>query len=121
MLFLYSYRCIRTKDGRTALHLAAAKGNLDLAERLLNNHNTDLLHVKDENDWQALHEAVREGHFEIVKYLVDMGADVGAVTSNGGTPLWWAKRVLEANHPVILYLQEIGAPDVEGLNDPNDL
>ena len=109
------------QDGRTALHLAAVKGDLDLVEKLLGNHNTDLLHAKDENGWQALHEAVREGHYEVVKYLVDMGADVGAATSNGGTPLWWAKRLLEANHPVITYLEEIGAPDVEGLVDSNEL
>ena len=40
-----------------------------------------------------------------------MGADVGAVTSNGGTPLWWAKRLLEPSDPVIQYLVGIGAPD----------
>jgi ankyrin repeat protein len=29
-----------------------------------------LLNSKDENDWQAIHEAVRGGHTDIVKYLV---------------------------------------------------
>lgn len=40
-----------------------------------------------------------------------MGADIAAKTSNGGTVLWWAKRKLEPGHDVILYLEEIGAPE----------
>ena len=45
------------------------------------------------------------------RYLVDLGADIGAKTSNGGTVLWWAKRMLDAGHPVIEYLEGIGAPE----------
>lgn len=98
-------------QGRTALHVAAANGKLDEIEKLLNNHNTDILHAKDENSWQPIHEAARGGHLETLKYLVDMGADISAKTNNGGTPLWWARRLLDEDHGVIRYLESIGAPE----------
>jgi len=99
-------------SGQSALHVAAADGDLEEVEKILGNHSTDILNSKDENDWQAIHEAVRGGHTDIVKYLVSMGADIGAKTSTGGSVLWWAKRLLEANHPIIQYLSEIGAPEI---------
>ena len=99
-------------QGRTALHVAAANGKLDEIEKLLNNHNTDIIHAKDENGWQAIHEAARSGHLDTLKYLIDMGADIGAKTNNGGTPLWWARRTLEEDQSgVISFLQGIGAPE----------
>jgi len=100
-------------DGRTALHEAAAEGDLDTIETLLKNQNTALLNARDANEWQAIHEAARAGKLDALKFLVDMGADIGARSNNGGTPLWWAKRSLSADHPVIAYLIGIGAPAAE--------
>jgi len=102
----------RVVDGQTALHRAAASGNLELVEKMLT-QSSDLLHARDANDWQAIHEAARSGQLDVLKFLVDMGADFGARTSNGGTPLFWAKAKLPASHPVISYLEGIGAPDSE--------
>jgi len=99
-------------SGQSALHVAAADGDLEEVEKILGNHSTDILNSKDENDWQAIHEAVRGGHTEVVKYLVAMGADIGATTSTGGSVLWWAKRLLESDHPIIQYLSGIGAPEI---------
>ena len=49
---------------------------------------------------------------ELVKYLIhDCGASVSKKTTYGGTALWWARRVLEAEDPVIRFLEEIDAPD----------
>jgi ankyrin repeat protein len=60
-----------------------------------------------------LHEGVRGGHLDVVKYLVENGADVNAKTNNaGGTPLWWAKKSLEENDPVISFLESIGALEI---------
>lgn len=73
--------------------------------------NTELLNRADTNGWSAIHEAVRGGHLETVKYLVEHGADIGAKTNNNGTPLWWARRSLDENHEVVRYLREIGAPE----------
>lgn len=62
--------------------------------------------------WLPIHEAARGGHVEIIKYLIEMGADLGTMTKHGGTPLWWARRMLPAGHSAIKYLEEIGAPDL---------
>ncbi len=99
-------------DGRTALHKAAIFGDLDEVEALLKDRpDSNLLNARDENGWQAIHEAARAGDVAVVKYLVDMGADISSKTSNGGTPLWWARRSFDASHPMIQYLEGIGAPD----------
>lgn len=65
----------------------------------------------DENGWQPIHESVRGGRIEVVKYLVDMGADLTAKTSNGATPLWWARRILPPDSEIIPYLESVSAPD----------
>ena len=98
-------------DGRTALHQAAAKGNLERIEEMLSVNSAEIIHSKDENQWQPIHEAARGGHLDVLKYLIDMGADIGSKTSNGGTPLWWARKVLDEDHEVVQYLLGIGAPD----------
>jgi ankyrin repeat protein len=73
----------------------------------------DILHSRDENGWQAIHEAVRGGHIETVKYLIDMGSDIAARTNNGASLLWWAIKLLgpaNPSDPVIVYLTELKAP-----------
>ena len=99
-------------DGQTALHKAAGLGQLEIVEKLLSQSQA-MLHSRDANDWQPVHEAARGGHLDTLKYLVDMGADIGARTSNGGTPLFWANARLPKGHPAIAYLVGIGAPDSE--------
>eukprot|EP01031_Cornospumella_fuschlensis_P029054 gene29054-35068_t len=89
--------------------LAASHGQLDEVMRLAVK-NPDLINAADENDWQAIHEAVRGGHLEIVKYLVGQGADISHRVKNGGGALWLAQQHLSATHPVLKYLSSIGAP-----------
>jgi ankyrin repeat protein len=70
----------------------------------------DIVNQKDKNGWTPLHEGARGGHLEVVKYLIASGADANATTSStGGTVLWWAKKTLDANHPVIEFLESLGA------------
>ena len=96
--------------GQTALHVAAAAGNMADVRRLLDSRRIDINSV-DSNGWQPLHEAVHSGHLSVVKMLLSRGADVASKTNNGGTALWWAKGTFNSNHPVVRYLQSIGAPD----------
>lgn len=62
-----------------------------------------------------MHEAVRGGHVEVVKYLLEQGADKDARTGrdgNGGTPLWWAKKTHGTDHEVITHLMDLGAVEM---------
>jgi len=54
--------------------------------------------------------SARSGHLEAVKLLVENGADVNMETyGSGGTALWWAKQIHGDDHPVIEFLESIGA------------
>ena len=110
------------KDGRTALHIAAAKGDLLAVQRLVSpvvvegstsSSESDILHARDANDWQAVHEAARGGHLSVLVYLVSHGADLTAKTKGGGSVLYWARRSLDYDHPVIKYLEDHDAPETE--------
>lgn len=90
--------------------VAAAHGNLSEIKRMLKG-KPSLLHAKDENGWQAIHEAVRGGHLDLVKFLVEQGADAASKVRGGGASLWIAKDQLPADHEVVRFLQSIGAPD----------
>ena len=58
-------------------------------------------------------QAARGGQLEAVKLLVENGADFNAKTAgNGGTVLWWARRTHGEDHPVIDFLEELGALEV---------
>lgn len=46
---------------------------------------------------------------DIVRYLLDNGADHSQLTGGGETALWWAKQQHGADHPVVSFLEEIGA------------
>lgn len=93
------------------LNVAAAKGHIYKVKTLLQNDSKSI-HGRDMNGWQPIHEAVRSGHTEIVKLLVENGADIASLTASGASPLWWAKRTLEPGHSVIQYLEDLGAPEI---------
>ena len=98
--------------GRTTLHEAAAQGDLHEVHGILETNDVNI-HKRDRNGWQAIHEAVRSGHIDIVKSLADKGADLGAKTNNGGTVLWWAKKSLPQDHEVVKFLEANSAPDYQ--------
>lgn len=55
-------------------------------------------------------DSARGGHVEALKLLVKHGADVNAKTfGDGGTALYLAKQAHGDEHPVIDFLESIGA------------
>ncbi|KAF7339002.1 hypothetical protein MVEN_01976400 [Mycena venus] len=72
-----------TEDGKTALHLASKKGNLDIA-RLLIEHNASVdLATKDGET--ALHLALEEGHLNIARLLIEHSTSIDQATNDGRT------------------------------------
>mmetsp|Transcript_38006 Transcript_38006/g.38687 ORF Transcript_38006/g.38687 Transcript_38006/m.38687 type:complete len:547 (+) Transcript_38006:229-1869(+) len=96
----------------TSLHHAAARGNLQRVKQIVTDMtDKTMINSKDHNLWQPIHEAVRTGNIEMVKYLIENGAELHHKTKGGGTPLWWARRELGNEHSMISFLESLGAPD----------
>ena len=73
-------------DGTTALHWAAMKGDLELAQLLIY-AGANLKATTRIGAYTPLFLAAKGGYSTVVSALVAAGADVKAATSNGTTPL----------------------------------
>ena len=73
---------LKTNDERNIFHIAADYGHLGLGKTLINKHNFDV-QISDKYGWTALHFAVRNDSYELVKFFVDIGADVNLKTNLG--------------------------------------
>ncbi|XP_069687335.1 uncharacterized protein [Periplaneta americana] len=82
---------IPNKDGRTALHLAAAGGHLAVVEYLLR-YGADI-NMDDNTGQRPLHIAVSFGHLSIVKYFVENEAVLKSVDYYGNTELHLAAEM----------------------------
>jgi len=109
-------------DGTTLLLLACGYGDIDCVKHLVENWRVDLqasgvyYHSFPANFWRIesatpLFVASHNGHLNIVKYLVGLGADVSSKTSSEKTPLHGA--VQQSHHPeslaIVHFLLESGA------------
>lgn len=83
---------------------------LDLLKELATKDRSQLFKV-DQNGWRPLHEAARAGHVDVIKYLLQEGAQVNerANHEEGGSPLWWAERKGKQNAKAVALLKEYGA------------
>lgn len=111
---------VNSPKGRTDLHFAAALGFIENVRKILNGHRTDIINARDENGWQAIHEAARGGHTDILSYLISLGADVKATTLNGETPLGLARGYLPPDHPLIAFLESIHAPEGQPVEEAEE-
>ena len=66
---------VKTKNGFTPLHVAAAKNNLDVVKFLILNGSQ--INAKDKCGRTSLHLAAVKKHSDIVKYLMDHVSKVG--------------------------------------------
>ncbi|MEY2633077.1 MAG: hypothetical protein RIR00_1731, partial [Pseudomonadota bacterium] len=72
------------RDGEQAVALAAWRGQKAALQWLLD-HGAKL--NRDGLQWGALHYAALAGHGELVRQLIDQGADLNARAPNGSSPL----------------------------------
>ena len=73
---------LKTNNGENCLHIAADYVHLHLCRTLINNHNIDV-QLADTYGWTALHYFARNGSYELVKAVADMGIDINLKTNNG--------------------------------------
>jgi ankyrin repeat protein len=78
---------IRTKSGRTSLHLACRARKSGIVGLLLSKFEKDLLDTPDSFGRTPLHDACTSGRLESVYYLLRAGANVISKDVKGRTPL----------------------------------
>jgi prolyl 4-hydroxylase len=102
----------------TTAHTLAKQGRANELIQLLDDQN-HLVHAKDDNGWTPLHEGARAGHVDVVKYLVEKGANVNERSQNGkgGNALFYAYENHGKESAVYQFLETTGAvpiyPDPE--------
>ncbi len=73
------------------IHSLVESGELSKIEILVKD-NPEILNEKDDYGYYPIHIAALNGHYEIVKYLVDKGCDYQIRSANGSTPLHLATK-----------------------------
>ena len=72
-------------SGESPLMIAAVKGELDLAEKMIKK-GADV----NKTGWTPLHYAASNGHMAVIKLLLENHAYIDAESPNGSTPLMMA-------------------------------
>ncbi|CAH0044469.1 unnamed protein product [Clonostachys solani] len=102
------------KDGETVLHVAAAVGNCDCLEVLLDKGIAGHSHTLDKYDRTPMHYAAKCGHTEAIRILAQRGGDIDMKSNKGFTPLHFAAA---NGHPsTARLLLEMGAKQFECSN-----
>jgi ankyrin repeat protein len=103
-------------EGATEAHVAASGAHLEELRRLVE-VSAGIVNAQDHNGWTPLHEAVRSKNIEIVRFLLESGADVNLRTIRkdggkqypGGSTLYWALKFNDRDDPLIALLLDYGA------------
>jgi hypothetical protein len=98
---------------RTQLHFCAKNGFTTSVKRLVSIRNINV-NVKDVIGRTPLNDAAFNGHFEIIRLLLQNGADVNVKDDDGRTPLHWAAIF---GHVDILHLLVENGVDLEAQDD----
>ncbi|MDR1491766.1 MAG: ankyrin repeat domain-containing protein [Planctomycetaceae bacterium] len=83
-----------------------AEGDLQTAEQWLD-ADSSYIHNRDKNDATPIHAAATNPDVNVIKLLVNRGADIHLKNTQGATPLYWAAK--NPNLEVVKFLVEQGA------------
>jgi len=100
--------------GSTDAHSAAHMGNVDALKAIALTEKEQLT-AKDINGWSPIHEGARAGQTEVLKILLEYGADMNERTNggSGGSPLYLALTSNGESHESVKYLQGLSAKYIE--------
>jgi len=104
----------RTNYYGNIIGIAAGENKLDILKYLLEELKINIEDIeynpetKKADGWNALQWAASKGHFRIVEYLLDNGADVNVKDKHGITPFFYACKN-ENSFEIAKYLLEKGA------------
>ena len=89
-----------------SIHDAAGNGDLDSVKKILE-QDPSLVNQDDQYEWRPIFHAGLRRHYEVVKYLIDCGADLAA---HDGYVIHYAGQVQD-NKEIISLLVEYGGLD----------
>lgn len=96
------------RHGRNVLHYAVGAGHVEMVQYLIENFEKEIGVNQTTNDWLSpLHLGVIGEHIQIIKYLIQKGANVNSLNSKRETPLHYA--VHKNNFIVVNLLLEFKA------------
>ena len=98
----------------SSIHDAAASGDLDAVKKIVE-LDPQSVNEDDKYDWRPIFHAGLRRHYDVVKYLIDRGADLAA---HDGYAIHYAGEV-PGNKEVVALLVAYGGLDAHANRQPN--